>query len=85
MKIVINILFHAHTNHIKVHYHYIHEKLENEKVELVRVPSHNQLVDVMSKLLRRLKFEKFIDDLGVCSLSRTKQKEKMTRWSSCWN
>jgi hypothetical protein len=66
MKFVINLLFHAHTNHIKVHYHYIREKLENEKVELVRVPSHNQLVDVMTKLLRRLKFEKFIDDLGVC-------------------
>ncbi len=77
-KIARNLLFHAHTNHINVHYHYIHEKSKNKKVELVHVPSHNQLVDVMTKLLGRLKFEKFINDLGVCSLSKTKQKGKMT-------
>jgi hypothetical protein len=78
MKIAKNPLFHAHTNHMRVHYHYIREKLENEEAETVHVPSHNQLVDVMTKFLERLKFEKFIDDLGVCSFSKTKQKEKMT-------
>lgn len=78
MKIARNLLFHACTNCIKVHYHYIREKLKNEKVELLHVPSHNQIVDVMIKFLGRLKFEKFINDLGVCSLSKTKQKGKMT-------
>lgn len=78
MKIVKNLLFHAHTNHIKVHYHYIYDKLKNEEVEMVHVPSHNQLVDVMTKLLGRVKFEKFIEDLGVCSIYKTKQKENMT-------
>jgi hypothetical protein len=77
-KIARNLVFHAHTNHIKFHYHYIREKLENEEVELVHVPSQNQLVDVMIKLLGRLKFEKFIDDLGVCNISKTEQKENMT-------
>jgi hypothetical protein len=63
--------------HIKVHYHYIHEKLENEKVELVYIPSQNHLVNVMIKPLERLKFEKFKNDLGFCNLSEVKYKEKM--------
>jgi hypothetical protein len=32
----------------------------------------------MTKPLGRLKFEKFKDDFGVCSLFEAKQKEKMT-------
>lgn len=64
--------------HIKVHYHYIREKLENEKVELVHIPSQNHLANVMIKPLGRLKFEKFKDDLGFCNLSVVKYKEKMT-------
>jgi hypothetical protein len=48
------------------------------EVEPVHVPSQKQLVNVMIKPLGRLKFEKFEDDFGVCSLSETEQKEKMT-------
>jgi len=51
MKIVKNLVFHAHMKHIKVYYHYIREKLENEKVELVHIPSQNHLADVMIKPL----------------------------------
>jgi hypothetical protein len=78
MKIVRNLVFHAHMKHIKVHYYYIREKLENEKVELVHIPSQNHLANVMIKALGRLKFEKFKDDLGFCNLSAVKYKEKMT-------
>lgn len=78
MKIVRNHVFHAHMKHIEIHYHYIREKLENEKVELVHIPSQNHLVDVMIKPLERLKFEKFKDDLGDCSLFEAKHKEQMT-------
>jgi hypothetical protein len=50
MKIAKNHVFHIRTKQIEVHYHYICENLENEKVELVHVPSQNQLVDIMTKL-----------------------------------
>jgi hypothetical protein len=49
MKIVRNPMFHAHMKHIEIHYHYIREKLENEKVELVHISSQNHLADVMIK------------------------------------
>jgi hypothetical protein len=38
MKIVRNLVFHAHMKHIEVHYHYIREKLENEKVGSYSIP-----------------------------------------------
>ncbi|CAK9232647.1 unnamed protein product [Sphagnum jensenii] len=78
MKIAYYHVFHAHMKHTKLHYHYICEKLKNEEVEHVHVPSQNQLVNVTIKPLGRLKFEKFKDDFGVFSISETKQKEKMT-------
>jgi hypothetical protein len=52
-------MFRAHIKHIKAHYHYICEKSKNEEVEPVHVPSQKQLVNVMTKPLGRLKFEKF--------------------------
>jgi hypothetical protein len=65
-------MFHAHTKHIKVHYHYFCEKFFNEEVKLIHVPSQNQLVNVMIEPLGRLKFEKFKDDFGVCSIYKVK-------------
>ncbi len=85
MKIAKNYVFHVHTKQIEAHYHYICENLETEKVELVHVPSWNQLVDIMTKPLGGLNFEKFRNDLGICNISETKQKEKMALWSFCWN
>jgi succinylglutamate desuccinylase len=44
MKIAKNHVFHVHAKQIEVHYHDLCENLENEKVELVHVPSQNQFL-----------------------------------------
>jgi len=47
------------TKHIDIHYYYIQECIENNKVSVVFVPENDNLADMFTKNLDRLKFVKF--------------------------
>lgn len=68
MKIAKNLVFHARTKHIECHYHFVHEKVLSQEVELIDVPISDQLVDIFTKALRRNKFEKMRLKLGVVKI-----------------
>jgi len=53
------------TKHINIHYHYICECIEDNKVSVVFVPGNNNLADMFTKNLDRLKFVKFREQLGL--------------------
>jgi len=53
------------TKHIDIHYHYIWECIEDNKVSVVFVPGNNNLADMFTKNLDRLKFVKFREQLGL--------------------
>ena len=60
-----NPIFHARTEHVEVHYHYIREKVLEEEIEMVPTKTEEQIVDILTKGLHKAKFEKFRKALGV--------------------
>jgi hypothetical protein len=57
LKIAKNPILHAHTKHVEVHYHYVHEQVELGHIDLNRVSSDDQLADMFTKPLGKVKFE----------------------------
>ena len=60
-----NLVFHACTKHIEVHYHYVKERLSAGEISLVYVPTQDNLADLFTKALPREKFEAFCKALGL--------------------
>ncbi|KAH7351937.1 hypothetical protein KP509_19G021300 [Ceratopteris richardii] len=53
-----NPVHHARTKHIEVHYHYIREQIAKKHIELVYVPSSENVADIFTKALTRDSHEK---------------------------
>ncbi|MCO5558893.1 hypothetical protein L7F22_012483 [Adiantum nelumboides] len=60
-----NLVFHACTKHIKVHYHYVRERLSAREISLAYVPTQDNLADLFTKALSREKLEAFCKALGL--------------------
>ena len=65
LVVVRNLVFHARTKHIEVHYHYVRERLSAGEISLVYVPTQDNLADLFTKALPREKFEAFRKALGL--------------------
>jgi hypothetical protein len=59
--------FHARSKHINIHYHFIHEAVENQQVNLTYVPTAKSIADVFTKLLVVPKFTYVRDKLRLVS------------------
>jgi hypothetical protein len=53
------------SKHIKIRYHYIRDMVQKVVVKLQYVTRDEQIADVLTKPLSRVKFEYFKDKLGV--------------------
>ena len=53
------------SKHIDVQYHFNHEAVENGIVELVNVPTEDQLADGFTKALPKAKFEVHVQAMGL--------------------
>ena len=51
LAIATNPVFHAHTKHIEVDYHFVREKVLRRDVMLKFISTHDQLVDLFTKSL----------------------------------
>jgi hypothetical protein len=60
-----NLVYHARTKHIEVHYHFIKEKVIAEEIELIHVNTEIQIVNIFTKALGTDKLRKFLKMLGV--------------------
>ncbi|MCO5559337.1 hypothetical protein L7F22_012934 [Adiantum nelumboides] len=60
-----NLVFHARTKHIEVHYHYVRERLSAGEINLAYVPAHDNLVDLFTKALSREKLKLSCKALGL--------------------
>ena len=65
IRLAENLVFHARTKHIEVHYHYIRENVLEGKIEMVPTKTEEQIVDILTKGLHKAKFEKFREALGM--------------------
>ncbi len=54
-----NPIYHARTKHIKVHYHFIREKVLAKKINFIHVNTEDQIVDIFTKALGTDKLKKF--------------------------
>ena len=64
-----NLAFHAWTNHIKVHDHFMCERILNGEVELQYVPIDRKVADNFTMSLRLDKLQHFSEVLGLQHLT----------------
>jgi hypothetical protein len=63
-----NLVFHARTKHIEVHYHFVQERVLSGDIELTYVPTNRQIADIFTKPLGLDKLRQFSGALGLCHL-----------------
>ncbi|RVW54333.1 Retrovirus-related Pol polyprotein from transposon RE1 [Vitis vinifera] len=59
---------HDRTKHVEVDRFFIKEKLDDKIVELPKIRSEDQLADILTKVVSRQVFSKFLDKLGMCDI-----------------
>src|SRR6266436_8399323 len=65
LALAVNPAFHAHTKHIQVCHHFIHDCIKAEDVDLEYMPTGNQVVDIFTKGLPSIKHKKFTSMMGL--------------------
>ena len=63
-----NSVFHDKLKHINIKYHYIINMVQRGVVKLQYVAMEEQIADVLTKPLARVKFEYFREKLGVLQI-----------------
>ena len=61
-------MFHEKSKHIEIKYHYIMDMVKRGVVKLQYVATNKQIADVLAKPLARVKFEYFMEKLGVLQI-----------------
>ena len=65
IKMTENPVFHDNLKHIEIKYHFIQDMVQKEVVKLKYVPTKEQVPNVLTKPLARIKFEYFQEKLGM--------------------
>ena len=60
-----NPVFHDNSKKIEIQYHFIHDMVRKGVIELQYISVDDQIADVLTKPLTRVKFEYFHGRLGV--------------------
>ena len=63
-----NLVFHGRSKHIDTKYHFLRQCIEEGKVEVEHVGTGDQVADIFTKSLGRVKFVEFRSALGVVSV-----------------
>jgi hypothetical protein len=66
-----NLIYHARTKHIEVHYHFIRKKVLTREINLIHVNTEDQVVDIFKKALSTNKLKRFKKMLGVLVMDLT--------------
>ena len=66
-----NPVFHDNSKHIDIKYHYIRDMVQRGVVKIQYVAMDEQIADVLTKPLAKVKFEYFREKLGVLQIEVT--------------
>jgi hypothetical protein len=64
-----NHVLHMRSKHFKTKYHFIRECVDRSEVELESVGTADQLTDILTKPLARVRFEELQGRIGVIKLT----------------
>jgi hypothetical protein len=64
----VNPIFHARTKHVAIDFHFVQELVASKDLEILFVPSADQIADVLTKPLVSKRFHYLSYKLNVCSL-----------------
>jgi hypothetical protein len=65
IKMTEDLVFHDRSKHIEIRYHYIRDMVQRGALKFQYISTDEQVVDVLTKPLSRVKFEYFRDKLGI--------------------
>jgi hypothetical protein len=68
IKLAYNPVFHARTKHVKIHYHFIWERVLEGEIHLQYINTRIQPADLLMKSLGHVKFETHRQALGLYKL-----------------
>lgn len=66
-----NPVFHKRSKHIKLKYHFIRECVDRGEIELEAVGTSDQLADILTKALAKVRFQDLRGRIGVIKLHST--------------
>ena len=76
IKMTKNPVFHDKSKHIEIHYFYIRDMVHKGAIKHQYVSTDEQVADVLTKPLSRVKFEYFRDNLGVVRKDLPRKEEQ---------
>jgi len=68
IKLSKNLVLHERSKHIDVKYHYLRDLTNNGVIDLIYCRSEDQVVDIFTKSLKIVVFQRLRRLLGVCTL-----------------
>jgi hypothetical protein len=60
-----NLVLHSRTKHIEVWYHFLRDNVEKANMDLIHLPTEQQLVNILTKPLDQATCARLREDLGV--------------------
>ena len=69
-----NLVFHDKSKHVQIKYHYIRDMVQKGVVNLQYVAMEEQIADVLTNPLARVKFDYFREKLGVLQIEVSSKK-----------
>jgi len=57
--------FHARAKHIDIRHHFLRYNIEDKTIEINWIPTDDNIADVFTKALSRVKHQKFVQELGM--------------------
>ena len=65
VKMANNLIYHARKNHVDSQFHFVREELQSNEIALMYCNTSENVADIFTKPLGKIKFELFREMLGV--------------------